>query len=140
MKWNFAFHELWPFIQILKVQIFYKTRALHFYSSKPETFLLRSSALLLSYFIWRCQSFKNNISCFFSFLFFSFFFFFKEIFYLIHLKCLHFNVKYRRKLPSENSSKIQLVHKKTVMLPIRSKKKKSFNVWIFPSKLHLTNC
>ena len=75
MKWNFAFHELSPFIQILKVQIFYKTRALHFYSSKPETFLLRSSALLLLYFIWRYQSFKNNISCFF---FFSFLFFKKS--------------------------------------------------------------
>ena len=118
---KFAFHELWPFIQILKVQIFYKTRALHFYSSKPEKFLLRSSALLLLYFISRHQSFKNNISGFFSFLFF--FFFLRNGFYLIHLKCLHFNVKYRRKLPSENSSKIQLVHKKTVMLPIRSKKK-----------------
>ena len=75
---KFAFHELWPFIQILKVQIFYKTRALHFYSSKPEKYLLRSSALLLLYFIWRYQSFKNNISGFFSFLFFSFFFFFKK--------------------------------------------------------------
>ena len=75
---KFAFHEQWPFIQILKVQIFYKTRALHFYSSKPEKFLLRSSALLLLYFIWRYQSFKNNISGFFSFFFFFFFFFKKS--------------------------------------------------------------